>query len=320
MRIAVLTLLASVAAAPAFAADLGTYRPGTPYHSAIVPGSDVCESQCSGDARCRGWNYVKAAPTAPGVCEFQSQVGAPVSSAISISGVNGSAGLMSSRIVSGNTNTVRVGTRVEPKPVAMETAAQRRRIVREPVPQAAPRPQMPATSAMPQYQPYPTPSSQGQAPVRFSPMLGGPSGSRSAPQGYAPAPQPTQIMQRQSRGPARQDRRAAPRQLVPTMAAAPMMDRPMSTGRPPIGQTIQPPANYIAPTPPQSAAMPRASAANPVGFDQASQSLYGSLNDDVRIPAANGAVPSDPNAPIQMSRSRPVAPVSVGPLALPQPR
>jgi len=112
MRVLTLSLFATILSAPAFAADLGTYRPGTPYHSIVSPAADICDSQCAGDAQCRGWNYVKTNPQAPGVCEFLSSVSAPISSPISISGVNGVAAPYSSRLTSGGTNTIRVGTQV----------------------------------------------------------------------------------------------------------------------------------------------------------------------------------------------------------------
>ena len=61
--------------------------------------------------------------------------------------------------------------------------------------------------------------------------------------------------------------------------------------------------------------MPRASANNPVSFANAQASLYGNLNDDVRVPAANQPVPLDPNAPLPTSQARPVAPVQTEQLA-----
>ena len=54
MRFLTLSLFATLLSAPAFAADLGTYRPGTPYSSSPAGGADVCESHCAGEAQCRG--------------------------------------------------------------------------------------------------------------------------------------------------------------------------------------------------------------------------------------------------------------------------
>ncbi|MEM9601182.1 MAG: hypothetical protein AAF926_09175, partial [Pseudomonadota bacterium] len=104
--------------------------------------------------------------------------------------------------------------------------------------------------------------------------------------------------------------------------------RPVSQGRPPIGQPIPAPQTYqpqsvnpraqgpvqsqqphygaIPPQAPQP--MPRASVSNPVTFQQApsaNPSLYGRLNDDVPIAAA----------PVSPGYARPVAPVQQTQLA-----
>lgn len=92
----------------AFAADAGTYRPGNSYNSITANSPDICEMQCSGDAQCRSWNYVRISEMAEGVCEFNDTLSSPVPSAISISGNNVSRG-RSPRVVVGKTNTVRVG-------------------------------------------------------------------------------------------------------------------------------------------------------------------------------------------------------------------
>lgn len=110
MRFITLSVFATLLSVPAFAADLGTYRPGTPYGSTVAAGADICDNQCAGDAQCRGWNYVKPNPKAAGICEFLSSVSTPIASQISISGESLSAAPISSRVTSGATNTVRVGT------------------------------------------------------------------------------------------------------------------------------------------------------------------------------------------------------------------
>lgn len=310
MRTALYSLIALVAAAPAYAADLGTYRPGTPYHATQVPGADVCESTCAGDAQCRGWNYVKPAPQAPGVCELQSSVGAPVSSAISISGVNVAASPLRSNIVAGSTNTIRVGTSPASRPASRTvTAPSGRTIVRQPVPQphAMPQPTAHRRPAMPA---QPVMRAQPQTP-RLAPMLDSGAAPRqpiaqprqpaphvlapntARPQMTAPAMAP--------RGPARS---RAPRQTVRPPAAQ---------GRPPIGQPI-PPQPMTGVELPQGP-LPRASASQPVTFEHAQASLYGNLHDDVRAPASNSPVPADPSAPIATSASRPVAPVQQEALA-----
>jgi len=46
MRVLTLSLFATVLSMPAFAADLGTYRPGTPYHSIVAPEPQVFVNSC----------------------------------------------------------------------------------------------------------------------------------------------------------------------------------------------------------------------------------------------------------------------------------
>ena len=133
MRFISLSLFVTLLSVPAFAADLGTYRPGTPYSSTVAGGADVCESHCAGDAQCRGWNYVKPNPRAAGICEFLSSVSTPIASSVSISGENQSVGSFSSRVTQGRTNTVRVGTQVAPprNTVSVGRAAPRRTVIRQ---------------------------------------------------------------------------------------------------------------------------------------------------------------------------------------------
>lgn len=330
-RLLLLCLSTTFAAAPALAADLGTYRPGTPYHATPMPSAEVCASTCDGDAQCRGWNYVKPGPNAQGVCELQSTVGAPVASPISISGVGHASAAMPNNVVRGQTNTVRVGTTPASRPVPQQAAeripAAGRHVVRQPVPQ---RTQRAVQSAAPQ--PYmqparmaPRPVQAMQAPV-LRPMLDG-QGVHRAPQPVPMHPQHPNMLTPHgqvpqpvtSRGPARQRgaRTQAPRTPIP------------QAGRPPIGQAIASSASMPqAPTPqaplsqapmPQQphpqAPMPSRPANAPLTFQQAQASLYGSLHDDVRAPASNTPMPADPNAAIPTSQSRPVEPVAVMPLA-----
>jgi len=49
-------------------------------------------------------------------------------------------------------------------------------------------------------------------------------------------------------------------------------------------------------------------------YEQAQQSLFGALNDDVQAPRALSSAPQDPNAPIPTSQARPTQPVSQGTL------
>lgn len=277
MRILTLSVFATLLSAPAFAADLGTYRPGTPYHSSVAAGADVCDSQCAGDAQCRGWNYVKPNPQAHGVCEYLSNVSSPISSAISISGENISAASFSSRVTSGGTNTIRVGTQVPSgnNTVRVGQAPVTRRVVRQPIPQRAisqrastqpvenmsltaqqnryrhaqtAQPQAPVRSAAPQQVSRPAMPMQApmQAPM-FRPILDAPSRA-AAPQ---VARQPRQTSRRVT----------GPRNAAPTPAAAPY---------PPQGQNpyAQNPAwRHQAPQvqAPQTQVMARGSSRPPVG-------------------------------------------------------
>jgi len=126
----------SATALPAIAADIGMYRPGTPYSSIIAQAADICEAQCTGDAQCRGWNFVKIKPTARnGVCEFNSQIAAPVASPISVSGENYETP-RSVKVHQGKANVIRVGTppHATTQQRVITNTAPRRRIIREPIP------------------------------------------------------------------------------------------------------------------------------------------------------------------------------------------
>ena len=119
-----------------FAADAGTYRPGNAYHSMTAASPDVCEMQCSGDAQCRSWNFVRISERAEGVCEFNENMSSPVASAISISGNNVSRA-RSTKVIAGQTNTVRVGApsvTQAPAQKRVQTEA-KRQIVRQQPPQ-----------------------------------------------------------------------------------------------------------------------------------------------------------------------------------------
>ena len=325
MRIALLSLTGFLLSAPAFAADLGTYRPGTPYHSVIVPTANVCESQCAGDARCRGWNYVKPSPEAAGVCEFQSQIGSPISSAISISGVSPSAMPMSNRVIAGGTNTVRVGTSIPPRSDTQASQASishspsGRQIIRHAVPQ----------------QIGGQPSSY-RAPVQPAPTH--PSGLRPMLESAGQAVPPRQAMPTY-RGPARVNRQMVQPQrfqaMTPTQPQAGFVGSPYaaaSQGRPPIGQPIPAPSIQAHMSPqrqvqPSAPAMPRASVANPPTWSnqpqpRQPQSLYGRLHDDVQAPGAqpSGQLAGTAYAPAPTAQARPVAPVTQTQLAGAYPR
>ena len=391
MRLFSLLAVTTLLSAPAFAADLGTYRPGSPYHSVVAPGADVCESHCSGDAQCKGWNYVKVNPRAPGVCEFNAKSVSPIESAISISGGGGTSAAPG--LIQGDTNTIRVGTRVTPKPrsntVTVGRAPSGRRIVREAVPQrvqpaktVARRPAAGGslTSQQNKYRQAtghvaPQPRQSEARPQQARPQHARPQGYPQARQ-QQPRPQQQaarQQLRQQQIAPQgqrllRDPRIQAPQQRAPQQQAprfqhnldgaprgnqfatpnaqkphpqqsrqAPQQQSRAPQGRPPLGVPIGPQgqqqaARRTAPVP-QQRAIPRGSVNDPVthsngaqrvqaaaqqqaqlSYEQAQQSLFGSLNDDVQAPRPLTAAPTDPNAPIPTSQARPTQPVEQGSL------
>ena len=387
MRLFSLLAISSVlSAAPAFAADLGTYRPGAPYHSVVAPGADVCESHCAGDAQCKGWNYVKVNPRAPGVCEFNSKAVSPIESAISISGL-GSAPL-AANLSQGSTNTIRVGTSVSQPQGTIRVgqtgpvqSSPNRRIVRNAVPQQV----QPRTAAYraPSFAPAGGPV-YAPAPAQVPSLTEQQNRYRQA-SGHIGAAQPSYQQQAARSQTAPQQRllrdpritaphaapnaapgafqgnpgfqynldgsypvlaRQVPQQRAPQQFQQPQQ-APRAQGRPPIGVPIGG-AELQKSTALQPNAIPRGSVNNPVthqngqarlqaaqaraqaeaqaqaaaalrtsqsqSFAQAKQSLFGSLNDDVQVPAPLAQLPLDPNAPIPTSQSRPVNPVLAEPL------
>lgn len=140
-RLSVLTILSTlcvVTASTALAADRGTYRPGMAYASIQASDASICEAQCSGDAQCRGWNFVTVTPGGSnGVCEFNAQDVAPIPSPISVSGHNNFSA-RSATIIPGSSNTTRVGYVAPPAPKAVtqptaNRAPSGRKIIRQPV-------------------------------------------------------------------------------------------------------------------------------------------------------------------------------------------
>lgn len=337
--------------APAFAADLGMYRPGNAYSSVSAAGADICESHCAGDAQCRGWNYVKANPKAQGICEFLSSTSTPIPSQISISGQGINAAPIAPNLMQGGSNTVRVGTAVAPRAQNTVTRVGNRRVVREAVPQNV-KPQTASTqrttrpslanmageSLTAQQNRY---RQQGQIQQQRQVGQSAPAQQQAAHTQSAP--------QRLIRDPRITARSAAPQQ-APNFR--PMLDgthpqayrqqmpqqRPPSAnlgtnGRPPIGQPIPPqmpqqqmqqgqrPQQQAQPRLTREEALKQRQAAliaqarqarqsfQGLTTEQAQQSLYGSLHDDVKVPAANTPVPQDENAPIATVASRPTVPV-----------
>ena len=242
MRLLTFSLFATLLSAPAFAADLGTYRPGTPYSSTVAAGADVCDNQCAGDAQCRGWNYVKPNPRAAGICEFLSSVSAPIASQISISGESASAMTLSSRVSQGQTNTVRVGTRPVSRSntVRVGQSPSGRRVVRQAVPQRA-QPKVTAPGAVEsmslteQQNRYRQgqASAQSQAPVKTA-----------APTYRQPAQAPRQMF----------------RPLLDAPSAAMRTQQPVQSGQRPVQRSVDRQASRRA-TGPRRAVAPQANVA-----------------------------------------------------------
>lgn len=357
MRVLTIGLFTALLSAPAFAADLGTYRPGTPYNSVVAPGADVCDSQCAGDAQCRGWNYVKPNPRAAGICEFLSSTSAPISSQISISGENETASSFSSRVATGGTNTVRVGTRATPRSTNTVTVGQSpsgRRVVRH-APTQNIRPQQASTKPIenmslteqqnryrnaqnqqpsPQINPAQINQRRNPQPV-FRPILDGAAPNRARPT-YATQRQSPQsgqggnaqgqLIQRRSTGP--RNAPTAQQAIAPQPRSAPVGQQ---YSRSPVGQPIYAPSAPQRPkrlTPSQRLAQFTAQTQNggqstpptgriaapkpegPVALnaDQARQSLFGRLNDDVKL---QQAAPQD----MPVVTAVPTRPVSQEPLS-----
>jgi len=358
MRFFSILALSACLSAPTFAADLGTYRPGSPYNSVVAPGADVCENQCAGDAQCRGWNYVKVNPRAPGVCEFNSKAASPIESSISISGDGAS--MLSPRVSVGSTNTIRVGTSSAPRqrPVVTQSSPTRR-IVREAVPQTI-RPRQTVARV---------PAQSGSLTAqqnRFRQATGHVVPQRrQAIRQQAHRPQtamtPRSAQQRLMRDPRIQQPRAqklgTQQQRIPQRLRMQHNLDGAAYNRPPIGVPItgapqyRPQAAATRPRP-YAASVPKGSVNNPVthknapqrirqaeieaaqkaaqmqaqrqaqlqaqrqavSVEQAQQSLFGSLNDDVKIPRAMTELPQDIDMPIPTAQSRPSRPVDQEPL------
>jgi len=245
MRFITLSLFATLLSVPAFAADLGTYRPGTPYSSTVAGGADVCDSHCAGDAQCRGWNYVKPNPRAAGICEFLSSVSSPISSPISISGESQSANSFSSLVTSGGTNTIRVGTQTAPRPntVRVGQAASGRKTVRQaPVQRIAPQ-------------------QASTRPIENLSLTEQQNRYRNAQPGFRPSP----VQRQASRAVAPQPQTYSPQQQAYAAAAQRRLFRPILDGSTPqaAGQQFRQPQLQAQPTQGQPTRRPTGPRSNP---------------------------------------------------------
>lgn len=288
----------------AFAAETGTYRPGEAYHSVTASSPSQCAAQCSGDAQCKGWNFIRPRQMSrTGVCEFNARSVTPVPSPVSVSGNNATA-RMSSRIIPAGTNTVRVGTRpaltavkaVPQKVVSRSVPVMRHSLDTQPSRRAAPGAARPgpqfhysldggSKSEHTQTQTLPAKMAAPQTLVRarFQHSLDG--GSYSAAKSAAPQPAVPRLTAQQ-----------APSSLAPTQERQLLASAPRQTPRPAQSERVQMTPHSA---PPQ-------------------QSLYGSLHDDVTVPLTLTPenMPADPDAPIPTVRSVRTYPTESGTLAM----
>lgn len=335
MRFLTAALFTTILSAPAFAADLGMYRPGTPYSSSVAAGADVCDNQCAGDAQCRGWNYVKPNPRAAGVCEFLSSVSSPISSQISISGESQSATPFSTRVTQGATNTVRVGTTVTPRTnsVKVGQTPSGRRIVRQaPSQQIAPqtastRPiqDMSLTAQQNRYR-------QGQAPVKqpmttrgqpvppqptrqmFRPILDAPAPQQAPISQQTPRPQQAYAPQRpvaaqpqpqyDPRHAATQRRATGPRNIAPRSNPRGIQHPLSSMGQPaaPHPQSSRPPIGQPIPAPhamQSQATPPRVMQSRATTPSQRVAQLTAQSREQAQLPSVGQPIP--PQGPIALS-------------------
>lgn len=328
---------------PAFSADQNTYRAGAPYLKVVAQSHTQCETQCRGDAQCRGWNFIRTnAGALSGICEFNSRVARPVASPVSISGINGSkVDTLMSRAVQGGAHTVRVGA---PQTMAVpQTSGKnrpRRIIKREPIPQN------PGYQQRASYQTQSNRPAPSQVPSQASSQVPSQANPR-APRVYggAQAQHPRQAVQQAPMPPQRpaaapgnsarganhalsqeqyyyrQQYLAAQHRQQQLAARAKARPMPM----PPTGYGQTPPAAMQRQPLPQSAPnggyaqAPRAPMAPMIAQTPATRrSLYGSLYDDLTpVPRPKTAPdqPQNPDAPMSTSRAVPTKPVASAPIA-----
>lgn len=343
LRISLITMttgLALFAATTSFAADQFTYRAGQAYMKSAASNHTECETQCRGDAACRGWNFVRPNPRSrSGICEFNARKAVPVSSPVSISGeINtGVDALMSHAVpIAGmGGNTVRVGTPIVPNrqipkrriaapqmATAPRTGQQRRVVKRMPIPAAR---QVPTSATykrtLPAGKDVRTPRVYGGEAPRIQAKPQANIQPRSLQERPMQKRQMTrqQIYQEQMRAAQqRAARQQAPRQQV--QMQAPQMQAPRMPQQNPYAQNPYTPNPYAQQMPPQAQIQARPQAQ--IAPNQAS--LYGSLHDDLTqnmtpVPRPQTAPDHIENAdaPVSTSRAVPTKPVQAEPIGYP---
>lgn len=319
--------------ASALASEPGTYRAGSAYLSMSAQSPDQCISYCTGDAQCKGWNFVTVNQSGS-ICEFNSRLATPIASPISIS-ANTASSINHSRLIPAGQRTVRVGQtpsqarriaasvkRVGQVPRHTQNAqATSRNVVRMPLPQSNPRQQI-ANYRSPVHS-ISTPRSASQMPRQaMIPAAVQPNRGLTPQLDVLPASVP--------RTNVAVSRAAEQRRFQPMLDTRPQQQR----------QTYLPDQNELsAPERPQYkpptiraediASIPTLSqmpsnkprpsiesglAGGPVAATlPPSSSLYGSLYDDVKAPRSLNLsdIPQDLDAPIPTVKSVPVEALDV---------
>jgi len=271
-------------------AQIDSYRPGAPYSAVPAQAADQCVAACSGDAACRGWNFVTIRKGAA-VCEFLSRDANPVPSAGSVSGVAAHVSGASSRLVrTAPSPAVRVG---QPAPVKRVQAVPSRKAVKPAV-----APTVERRVAAPVRQRVVTP--------RFRHALEG------APIGMAP---PRRVGER-LQTPVARGARPPVRPLLPEpITHEPITHEPMT--HEPVRN--KPPVAKVSPfaVRPGAIAPDRAPVEAPVAAPVRANGLFGSLYDDVAVPSAVDVGDLPEGAPIAttVTVTVPVAPGTVKGLA-----
>lgn len=307
----------------AFAADIGTYRPGNSYMSLPAQNPDQCISYCNGDAQCKGWNFVKL-HAAQSICEFNARDVAPIASPVSISGSSLSArpvysGKSTRSVIPTGGSVTRVGQMSSPAE-RFSKPHQTRQIVKNGVPKPDPRHQIanyrsrlhsietPKPAAIPA---QPLASHHVQRPKpRLMPQLDAlppqSIAARAINHSYHTLPKyqplldnvspPPQISARTTVQPDMQVKTQPPSIQAENLGAIPKLS--------------QMPENS-----PRSS-LESALAGGPIaGSLPPSSSLYGSLYDDVKRPKSltAGDIPKDLDAPIATVMSVPVQKTETSP-------
>jgi len=268
-------------AAPVFAADINTYRAGQTYSANTTSSPQTCALQCSGDAQCYGWNFLRTgAPNGSGVCELNANVANAVGHPFAISGDNGGRSYGASSVVRGQARTYRIGNPEAARPQMQTKAAptnlisaERRRVAPPVVRKRTFAPVAPNAQMRPQPQPT-LPRTQQARPMATQQRPHQPQMQR------ARAHAPQQHMAPQTRDP-RLQQASTPRRVAPQNA--PVQARPQAQR-----QQIPPQAYPQRPNQAQHQSQPMAQSQQQRA--PKAPNLFGSLYDVPKGPSAGQAV------------------------------